>query len=156
MVNNNFLIISCIVITLLLTFIQVTNFSFLGVKPNLALVGLVVSATLINSSWIFFLLAATVSFMLKFQPGFDLQILIFLVMSLMVYFFSKRSSWQPFLNINIFVLLFTTIFYLLSSVPSAIASGTFLKEIVYNIIIANFLLTILYQNKFCYGQKEKN
>lgn len=146
MTNNNFLVISCIIITLLLTVAQITNFSFLGIKPNLALVGLIISATLINSFWVFFLLTAIISFMLKFQPGFDLQILIFSAMSLIVYFLSKRSSWQPFLNINIFVLLFTTIFYLLFS-PGLIASNTFLKEMIYNIVLTNLLLTILWPKR---------
>jgi len=146
MANNNFLIVLCIIITLLLTVVQATNFSFLGVKPNLALVGLIISAILIDYFWAFFLLATMVSLILKFQPGFDLQILIFLAMSLIVYFLSKRSSWQPFLNINIFVLLFTTIFYLLFS-PALIVSSIFLKEMIYNIILTNLLLTILWPKR---------
>lgn len=146
MTNNNFLIILCVIVTLLLTVVQATNFSFLGVKPNLALVGLIISATLINYFWAFFLLTTIVSLILKFQPGFDLQILIFLAMSLIVYFLSKRSSWQPFLNINIFVLFFTTIFYLIFS-PGLIASSIFLKEMIYNIILTNLLLIILWPKR---------
>lgn len=146
MADNNFLIVLCIIVTLLLTVVQTTNFSFLGVKPNLALVGLIVSATLINYFWAFFLLTTVISLILKFQPGFDLQILIFLAMSLIVYFLSKRSSWQPFLNINIFVLFLTTIFYLIFS-PGLIASSIFLKEMIYNIILTNLLLTILWPKR---------
>ncbi|MFA5386391.1 MAG: hypothetical protein WC297_01890 [Candidatus Paceibacterota bacterium] len=143
MANNNFLTIFCLVLTILLAIIQVTAISSFGIKPNLALIGLIISAVFINSFWLFLCLTAVIAFILKFQPGFDLQIMVFLLIALIIYLLIKYSSWQPFLSINVFVLIFTATFYLLTS-SELIFSSIFLKELVYNVIIANFILMLLW------------
>jgi len=142
-------LIFLVLIVILLTFLQSFGFSILGVKPNLALVAIISASFFVKNIWQGFLLVVLASFILKFSPGFESEILFLSLIGIGANITKKYHPWHYFFGNLISVTLGTFIFYIFLG-TNLITSFIFLKELALNlasgmIIFAFFRL--LWNNK---------
>ncbi|MEE8131541.1 MAG: hypothetical protein V3T98_00620 [Candidatus Paceibacterota bacterium] len=131
-----------ILLVSLLVFLQVLDFSIFGVKPNLAMVAIIVAAFFVADIWEGFLLVAIAALILKFSPGFSGEILIFSLITAVAIIVKKYLPWRSIINILFLIITATLLFYVFSA-PGLIVSTIFLKEIIYNIIVGFFIFAAL-------------
>jgi len=137
----------------LLSFLQAFGFSIFGVKPNLALVSVITALFfIVNSQWSIvngFLLAALAALILKFGPGFEIEILVFSLICLAAIFIKKYLPWHYFIS-NLILIIFGTFIFYFFLAAKLIPTFIFLEELILNLIIGILLFTILnflWQNK---------
>lgn len=126
-----------------LTFLQTINFAIFSVKPNLALVAIIIVAFFIANIWEVFLLVILSALILKFSPGFSGEILIFSLITFTAIVIRKYLPWHLIINI-LFLIIVATVFFYIFSAPGLIISIIFLKELVYNIIIGFLIFIVLH------------
>ncbi|MEK7168342.1 MAG: hypothetical protein AAB707_01355, partial [Patescibacteria group bacterium] len=117
----------------LLTFFQVLGFSVFGVKPNLALAVVIAASFFIASFWEGFLLVVLAALILKFSPGFAMEILVFALIGTGAIIIKNYLPWRNFLNNLFLVAAGTFVFYLILS-PDLILSAIFAKELFLNLV----------------------
>jgi hypothetical protein len=137
----------------LLSFLQAFGFSIFGVKPNLALVSVITALFfIVNSQWSIvngFLLAALAALILKFSPGFEIEILVFSLICWAAIFIKKYLPWHYFIS-NLILIIFGTFIFYFFLAAKLIPAFIFLEELILNLIIGILLFTILnflWQNK---------
>ena len=123
-----------IFLTVFFSFVQTMGFSMFGVKPNLALVAVIVASFFVKNIWEALLLVILSATMLKFKPVFGQEIIIFSLIGAAAIFLKRRLIWQPLINCLVLIATATVLFYIFLS-PSLILSTIFLKEIIYNLIL---------------------
>lgn len=126
----------------LLTFFQVFGFSVFGVEPNLALAVVVASSFFIASFWEGFLLVALAALILKFSPGFAMEILVFALVGVGALIVKNYLPWRNFLNNLFLVVAGTFVFYLILS-PNLILSAIFAKELFLNLVAGISIFALL-------------
>lgn len=134
-----FLIIICF------SFLQTVDFSIFGVKPNLALVAVIAAAFFISDVWEGIFLTAIAVLILKFSPGFNVEILIFSLIAVASVIVKKYLPWHQIINLLFLIIVSTLLFYVFSA-PALIISTLFAKELFYNIITGFIIFAAL--NKF--------
>jgi hypothetical protein len=115
----------------LVQFLDVTLF---GIAPNAVLVVLVVAALYLRDIWHELFLVACASFLLKFSPVADHEILAFFVVGLLMTAIVRKLPWHIFVN-GIFLITGATLAMYALIDPSSIPSLMFVKELSYNIIL---------------------
>ncbi len=99
--------------------------------------------------WQGFLLVALASFILKFSPGFENELLLFSLIGFGAIVIKKYHPWHYFLSNLISVALATLIFYIFLGI-NLIISAVFLNELVLNLIAGTLIfafLSLLWDNK---------
>ncbi|MBN2197974.1 hypothetical protein JW698_02180 [Candidatus Wolfebacteria bacterium] len=132
-----------------LSVIQAFGFSVFGVQPNLALVAVISSCFFISFFWQGVLLTFLAGLILKFSPGFEIEILIFSLICIIAILVKKYLPWRFFFNNLILIVLGTLVFYFLLGI-SLIPTFIFLKELILNVISGFLIFAILnwiWQNK---------
>jgi len=126
----------------LLTFFQVLGFSVFGVKPNLALAVVIAASFFIASFWEGFLLVVLAALILKFSPGFAMEILVFALIGVGAIIIKNYLPWRNFLNNLFLVVAGAFIFYLILS-PNLILSAIFAKELFLNAVAGISIFALL-------------
>lgn len=132
-----------------LSLIQTFGFSISGVLPNLALATTITSFFFISYFWQGILISILASLILKFSPGFEIEILVFFLICLIVLLLKKYSWWHNFFTNLFFIALGTLVFYLLLEI-NFIPTAVFFKELIFNLIAGVLIFAILswvWQNK---------
>lgn len=129
-------------IVIFLSFVQAIDFSIFGVKPNLALVAIIVVSFFIVNIWEGFLLIAIAALILKFSPGFSVEILIFSLIAAAAIIIKKYLPWRSMINL-VFLIIFATLLFYIFSAPSLIISTILLKELAYNIIVGLLIFFVV-------------
>ncbi len=138
-------LVSQIFLVILFALLQNTNLlSLSGIKINLALI-LILALAFMVRNWIEYLcLIIIASILLKAEAGWDWSIIIFTLVTLVIYFLKKFLPWQILLNYLFLVFLSTLIFYLL--LDWHFIQNNFIifsKELVYNMTFGLLLYLIL-------------
>jgi len=138
-----FKLFSLILIIGLLTFVQAFDFSIFNIKPNLALVAIVVASFFIADFWEGTLLVLISTFILKFSPGFNKEILIFFLLGIGFVAIAKHLPWLRWVNNILLIILGTFLFYLFLN-ADLILSLTFLKEMFLNLSFGALFFGIIH------------
>lgn len=142
-------LLSLILLICLLSFIQSLGFSISGVKPDLALVGVIAVSFFVSNLWEGFLLVALAALILKFSPGFESEILTLSLIGAGALMIKKYLPWHYFFSNLILITVGTFIFYLFLA-ANLIPTIIFFKELILNLIAGTLifaLLSFLWQNK---------
>ncbi len=142
---SRFLIISCLVAVF--SFFQALDISFIGVKPNFALIIIVVASFFIADIWEGVFLVAIASLILKFSPHLEKEILIFFATGVLIMVVGKYLPWHSIVS-SLFLIAFYTLVFYLFLFPRFIFSVVFLEEIIYNLFIGGLTFVILSRLKF--------
>ncbi|MBI3638526.1 hypothetical protein HY227_02175 [Candidatus Wolfebacteria bacterium] len=130
-------------LSILLVFAQAWfGFSIFGVKPNLALILIIVFVLLVKNFWEGALFISLLALILKFAAGFQKEILIISLIGLGVFFTKKYFSWHPFLSNIFLIILGTAIFYIFSGIEF-ILTAIFIKELLLNVILGTAIFALL-------------
>jgi hypothetical protein len=141
---------SLILLVAVLASVQSFGFSLFGVKPNLALIGVVAVSFFAGGILEIFLLSALAAFILKFAPAIGAEITVFFIVSLLAGVLGKYFPWRKSLNNLAVVFLSVFAFYALAGVQFII-SPFFWKELVLDLALGSI---IFYFFSLC-GKMEK-
>lgn len=131
-----------ILIVGLLAFWQAFGFSILDIKPNLALVAVIVASFFVDNLWQGFFLVVLSALILKFVPGFEKEILIFSLIGAGTVAIKNRLPWHQFLA-NIFLVVLGTLIFYLFLAPHLIISVIFWEELVLNLIFGALIFALM-------------
>lgn len=116
-----------------------------GVKPNLALVLLIILAG-ITSSLVFFSSLVIVS-VLVLQNVFFVSwpTIVFILLTFLIFFLLKRLPWRTTINIFTTIVLFSVIFLILVE-PLFVINNVrvIIQELIYNVILGIILYSALF------------
>lgn len=118
--------------------IQFLDVSLFGVVPNTTLVVIVLAALFLRDIWHELFLIACASFLLKFSPSANREILVFFTVGLLTLVIVRRLPWHLFVN-GIFLVVGATFAMYAFIDPSSILSLMFVKELGYNILLTYLL-----------------
>lgn len=127
-----FLAAACVIVVLAV--LQANGFSLLGVKPNLALVGIAVLAFFIENSVLYLLFVVLAGFILKFAPGFHPELLLFFSIGVLVGAVRKYLPWHALFS-NLLTIVFGTLLFYLVFSAHLIGSLVFIKELLLNMVV---------------------
>lgn len=127
------------VLLFIASLVQFLDVSFLGVAPNAVLVILVLAVLFLRDIWYELFLLACASFLLKFSPIADHEILVFFIVGLLMISMVRKLPWHIFVN-GIFLIASATLAMYTFIDPSSILSLMFVKELSYN----GILMYVLY------------
>ena len=130
--------------------VQSFGFSLFGVKPNLALVGVVAASFFAGGILEIFLLSALAAFILKFAPAPGAELAIFFIVSLLAGLLGRYLPWRRSLNNLAVIFLSVFAFYALAGIKFVV-SPFFWKELVLDLA---FGWIIFYFLSLC-GKMEK-
>lgn len=116
----------------LLSFIQFLPISIFGVKPNVALAGLIVLFFFSKDVWQNVFLTALAAAVLKFSPQPAKEILVFLAVALAALLVKEYLPWHQFVS-GLFLIISATLLFYLALYPKMVLSFTFLLEVFYNL-----------------------
>lgn len=114
--------------------VQFLDLALFGVVPNAILVVLLLSALFLRDIWQELFLLACASFLLKFSPAIDREIVVFFVVGLLAILAVRKLPWHMFIN-GIFLVVSATVAMYAVIDPASISSLIFAKELGYNILL---------------------
>ena len=138
-----------IILVVLLSLLQSTGFSIFGVKPNLAMAAIIISAFFIYEIWEGVLLVALAAFIIKFSPGFTPEMIMFLLIGISAVFAAKYLPWHSVFS-SLFLIIVGTLIFYLSFAIKLIPSAVFAEELVLNLFFGGLifaLLSVMWQHK---------
>ena len=122
--------VTILIIVALVSFWQVSGFSLFDVRPNLALAAALAGLFFVNRLD-GAVLVAVASLILKFAPGYNLEILIFSLLGFTAVFLKNYLPWQNIFNAPALVVVATILFYLILA-PQLLMTPLFVKELILN------------------------
>lgn len=131
-----------IFVVVFLTYLQAWGFPVLSIKPNLALVSVVVISFFAANLTEGFLLVLVSALILKFAPGFKPEMLEFVLFGFFAVLIGKHLPWHSLLDILLLIGLGTMLSYLFFN-RELLLSVVSLKELVLNLAIGIFLFALL-------------
>lgn len=118
--------------------VQFLEISLFGVVPNAALVVIILAALFLRDIWHELFLIACASFLLKFSPIANREILVFFTVGLLAIVVVRKLPWHIFVN-GIFLIASATLAMYALIDPASILSLMFVKELGYNILLTYVL-----------------
>jgi hypothetical protein len=141
---------SLILLVAVLASVQSLGFSLFGVKPSLALVGVIAVSFFAGGILEIFLFSALAALILKFAPALGTELSAFFAVSLLAGILGKYFPWRRAINNLAAVFLSVLLFYFLIGIE-LIASPFFWKELFLNLVFGG---AIFYFLSLC-GKMEK-
>jgi hypothetical protein len=126
---------SKIILVIVAVLLQSTGFiQILGINLNLALI-ILVPLIFVTRHWLaYFSLVLLAALLLNPTLGIDKVVLVFSLLLLASYIFSKVLPWQPFFNNFIFIIVITIIINLPHFLPLALLFNVILGMVSYYFI----------------------
>lgn len=118
--------------------LQFLGVSIWGVMPNFVLAVIVVAALFLTDIWHELFLISLASFLLKFSPIIEREILAFFAVSLLIVISERRLPWHAFINGIFLTVCSTVLLYALIDARS-IGSLIFAQELVYTLLSVSVL-----------------
>ncbi len=131
-----FVAAACVIVVLAV--LQANGFSLLGVKPNLALVGIAVLAFFIENILLYLFFVVLAGFILKFAPGFQPELLFFLSIGVLIGIIGRYFPWHALFSSLLTIVFGTLLFYLVFAVQ-LIGSMVFIKEVLLNMAVGTIV-----------------
>lgn len=113
---------------------QFLGIALFGVIPNFVLAVIIVSALFLGDVWHELFLLSVASFLLKFSPTVEREILAFFVIGLLISISARQLPWHLFINGMFITVIATTLLYALID-PRSITSLMFAQELLYTIVL---------------------
>lgn len=113
---------------------QFLGITLFGVVPNFVLAVIIVSALFLGDVWHELLLLSVASFLLKFSPTIEREIVAFFVVGLLISVGARRLPWHLFIN-GIFIAASATILLYALIDPRSIVSLMFVQELMYTVVL---------------------
>ena len=130
------------VLVIILSFLNFSGISFLGVKPNYALAAVIAVLFFTDDILESIFLIAVSAAVLKFSPVAGRDILIYSAICIVAVFIKKYLPWRNFVG-NLILISFSTILFYVFLFFREINLVIFLKEIVYNMVISGLVFIAL-------------
>jgi len=121
---------------------QFFNLSLFGVSPNFVIIAISAVSIFMRDIWEGMFIVSLVSFILKFSPNFNSEILIFFVLGILIMMASKYLPWNYFINGIFLIAIFSLILYVFLA-PAKIISVVFFQEIFYNVLIGGLVISLM-------------
>lgn len=129
-------------IAIVFSFLQFFEISLFGVHPNFAIVIISVISAFIHDIWEGIFIVSLSTFILKFSPYFNSEIMVFFILGILIMILSKYLPWNYFINTTFLIFSSSIIFYIFLA-PTRIISIVFFQEIFYNILIGGFMTLLI-------------
>ena len=113
---------------------QFSNVAIFGVVPNFILVVIVMTALLLRDFWYSLFLLAVASFLLKFSPGAEREIVTFFLIGLVLVIGERKLPWHTLVNGIFLTACATTALYVFVD-HMAVPSLMFALELGYNMAL---------------------
>lgn len=110
-------------------------FSIFGIKPNLLLAVLIAGSFFIDSLPVFWVLLLESVIFLRFESGFQLELLVWVALLCAAYFAERAFPWRRSVNNLVLIATVTALFYLITDidylvgVPLAVLGEVFYTSI---------------------------
>ncbi|EKD24106.1 MAG: hypothetical protein ACD_81C00108G0002 [uncultured bacterium] len=127
-----FLVLGCTL--LFVSVLQFLDIAIFGVVPNMLLVVIVTMALFLRDFLHELFLLSLASFLLKFSPVVNREILAFFFIGLIIILIERKLPWHTLVN-GIFLTFFATIALYVFVDRASIASLMFAKELGYNVLL---------------------
>ena len=121
--------------------LQANGFSLLGVKPNMVLAAIAVSAFFIENIWLYLLLVGIAGFILKFAPGFHPEFLLLYAIGVLAHLLGKYLPWHALIG-SLLIIIFGTLLFYSAFGAHLIMSAVFMKEIVLTMAVGVIIFAL--------------
>lgn len=115
---------------------QFLGIALFDVVPNFVLATIVIASLFLNDIWHELFMVSAASFLLKFSPAIEREIIAFFAVGLLVIVAVRRLPWHRFIN-GIFLAICSTVLLYTLIDPRAVISLMFIQELVYTIVLVS-------------------
>lgn len=118
--------------------LQVSGITLFDIAPNFVMVVVVMAALFLREFWHAFFLLSVASFLLKFSPGVEWEIIIFFFAGLAIIAGERKLPWHTLVN-GIFLTTCATMILYIFVDRAAVSSLMFAIELGYNVLLTYLL-----------------